>query len=174
MVQFQNYARERLRQIAEHMPQHSSTQKRVELNFLEEQVVEDVMPRKQRRLRDPLKDVPVEDIVHTNLALLNRFVSESGGILPRKLTGVAAHKQQRLAKAIKRAQNMALMPIVWKDLKYRHASFAYDFAPDRKINRTSSNDEFADAPDIRFPGTKDTGGLNLYNLGRAKSLPNDS
>ncbi|KAL3915098.1 MAG: hypothetical protein SGPRY_007377 [Prymnesium sp.] len=132
LMQFQRYLSERLRQLRTHLPEPPSLEKSSELAFLEEQVVEDAMPRKKRQLRDPLKDVPIEQIVYTNLPLLNRFVSESGAILPRKLTGVPLYKQLRLAKAIKRAQNMALMPKIWKDPRYRQASYASVFAPDAR------------------------------------------
>lgn len=142
LLQFQKYVRERLAQITSRMPQHPSLQKRAELSFLEEQVVEDVMPRRKRRLRDPLKDVALDEIVFTNLGLLNRFVSESGAILPRKLTGVSLKKQKRLAQAIKRAQRMALMPIVWKDPKYRHATYANEYNPaENKFALQTQGDE---------------------------------
>ena len=39
------------------------------------------MSPKRRELRDPLKDVKLEDITHTNLPLICRFVSEGGSIL---------------------------------------------------------------------------------------------
>ena len=48
-------------------------------------------------------------------------VSDNGSILPRKLTGVQMKKQKRIARAIKRAQNLALMPKIWKLPQYRRA-----------------------------------------------------
>ena len=48
-------------------------------------------------------------------------VSDNGTILPRKLTGVQLKKQKRIARAIKRAQQLALMPKIWKLPQYRHA-----------------------------------------------------
>uniref|UniRef100_A0A7S3AT47 Ribosomal protein S18 n=1 Tax=Haptolina ericina TaxID=156174 RepID=A0A7S3AT47_9EUKA len=93
--------------------------------------------------------------------LLNRFVAESGAILPRALTGTSHRKQRKLQKAIKRAQQMALMPIIWKDLKYKPTSYADQYSqPERKV-QTREDDEFADPPDIRFPGRKESVGLQV-------------
>jgi small subunit ribosomal protein S18 len=44
--------------------------------------------------------------------LLSRFVSERGKILPSRITAVSMKKQRVLARAIKRARYMALMPYV--------------------------------------------------------------
>ncbi|MCC7382149.1 MAG: 30S ribosomal protein S18 [Deltaproteobacteria bacterium] len=42
--------------------------------------------------------------------LLARFITERGKIVPRRVSGVVAKNQRRLAKAIKRARHMALLP----------------------------------------------------------------
>jgi small subunit ribosomal protein S18 len=44
--------------------------------------------------------------------LLKRFINEQGKIRPRRETGTCAKHQRRLAKAIKRARHMALLPFV--------------------------------------------------------------
>lgn len=44
--------------------------------------------------------------------MLSRFVSERGKIMPSRITAVSGSKQRELAKAIKRARFMALMPYV--------------------------------------------------------------
>lgn len=41
---------------------------------------------------------------------LSRYVSERGKIVPSRITVVSNKKQRELAKAIKRARHMALMP----------------------------------------------------------------
>ena len=43
---------------------------------------------------------------------LNRFIPERGKILPRRISGVSAKDQRRIATAIKRARTMALIPYV--------------------------------------------------------------
>uniref|UniRef100_A0A7S0LD58 Ribosomal protein S18 n=1 Tax=Coccolithus braarudii TaxID=221442 RepID=A0A7S0LD58_9EUKA len=152
MVQFQAYVRKRLTEIDRRMPKRPSIRDSAELSFLEQQVVEDHLS-KVRKLRDPLRDVPLAHISHTNLPLLCRFVSEGGAILPRKLTGTKARKQRKVAKMIKRAQQLALLPITWKLPKYRHAAFSDDFSkPERPAPPRVADDDFADPPDIRFPG----------------------
>lgn len=43
---------------------------------------------------------------------LRRFVPERGKIMPRRISGVSAKDQRRLARAIKRARAVALLPFV--------------------------------------------------------------
>ncbi len=43
---------------------------------------------------------------------LRKYISESGKILPRRMTGVCARHQRELAVAIKKARQMALLPYV--------------------------------------------------------------
>lgn len=42
--------------------------------------------------------------------LLSRFITERGKIVPRRVSGVTAKNQRKLAKAIKKARQMALLP----------------------------------------------------------------
>ena len=152
LMQFQVYVHQRLAELSKRLPPKHGTREQAELAFLEEEVVMDQLPRKKRRIRDPLADVPIPDLKHTNLPLLNRFVSEAGAVLPRRLTGVAPLKQRRLTRAIKRAQVLALMPKTWKLPRYRHSSYAdQNSLPERPPPPRSDDDEFRDPPDIRFP-----------------------
>lgn len=66
----------------------------------------------RRRKSCPLsgKNAPVVD--YKDVKLLQRFVSERGKIMPSRITAVSAKKQRVLARAIKRARNLALMPYV--------------------------------------------------------------
>lgn len=43
---------------------------------------------------------------------LVRFVSEQGKIIPKRITGTCAKHQRQLARAIKRARYLALLPYV--------------------------------------------------------------
>ena len=45
-------------------------------------------------------------------ALLSRFLCERGKIVPSRITAVSARKQRELARAIKRARFLALLPYV--------------------------------------------------------------
>ena len=53
-------------------------------------------------------------IDYKDMELLNRFVSRNGRILPPRFTGTSKSWQRKLAKAIKRARYMALLPYVDK------------------------------------------------------------
>lgn len=43
---------------------------------------------------------------------LRRYTTERGKILPRRITGTCAKHQRELARAIKRARNICLLPFV--------------------------------------------------------------
>jgi small subunit ribosomal protein S18 len=45
---------------------------------------------------------------------LRQFIPERGKIMPRRISGVTAKDQRRIATAIKRARSMALLPFVWE------------------------------------------------------------
>lgn len=47
---------------------------------------------------------------YKNPALLKRFITERGRIIPRRISGTCAKHQRSLTEAIKRARTMALMP----------------------------------------------------------------
>jgi small subunit ribosomal protein S18 len=57
----------------------------------------------------PKIDFTVEALDYKNINLLRQFVTDQGRILPRKYTGLPAHYQRRLNRAIKRARQMLLM-----------------------------------------------------------------
>ena len=44
--------------------------------------------------------------------LIQKFVTELGKIMPSRISGTCAHHQRQLARAIKRARLVALMPYV--------------------------------------------------------------
>lgn len=45
-----------------------------------------------------------------NVEWLRRFITENGRILPRRMTGNSQQRQRAIARAIKRARHMALLP----------------------------------------------------------------
>jgi small subunit ribosomal protein S18 len=50
--------------------------------------------------------------------MLRRFITEDGKIRPRRQTGTCARHQRELARAIKRARHLALVPFIgeaWGD-----------------------------------------------------------
>ena len=65
----------------------------------------------QRRPKScPFSGADAPKIDYKNARLLQRYVSERGKIVPRRITTISASKQRDLAKAIKRARFLALMP----------------------------------------------------------------
>src|SRR5437588_5535841 len=52
----------------------------------------------------------IDDINYKEVRMLNSFISERGKITPRRISGVCAPHQRRLAEAIKQARNIALVP----------------------------------------------------------------
>jgi small subunit ribosomal protein S18 len=53
------------------------------------------------------KDAPVVD--YKNIKLLKKYISESGRILPSRITSISQKKQRELSNAIKRARLLALL-----------------------------------------------------------------
>ena len=52
----------------------------------------------------------ITEIDYKDLELLKAYVSETGKIVPSRITGTKARYQRQLAKAIKRARYLALLP----------------------------------------------------------------
>ena len=53
------------------------------------------------------KDAPLID--YKNIKILKKYLSESGRILPSRITSVSQNKQKKLSRAIKRARLLALL-----------------------------------------------------------------
>ena len=67
------------------------------------------MKRKKycRFKRNKIKYIDYKDV-----KLLQRYTSEQGKIIPKRITGTSSKYQRELAIAIKRARHMALLPFV--------------------------------------------------------------
>lgn len=50
------------------------------------------------------------EINYKDVSKIKRYISDSGKILPRRMSGVCSKHQRWLATAIKRARTMALLP----------------------------------------------------------------
>ena len=72
-------------------------------------------PRMRKKKRCPFTAVNVQHIDYKDIETLSKFITERGKILPRRITGVSAYYQRRLAKAIKQARHVALLPFVAKE-----------------------------------------------------------
>lgn len=56
-----------------------------------------------------------DQLDYKNPELLQRFVTDRGRIVPRRISGVSAFYQRRLAQEIKRARAIALLSYASKD-----------------------------------------------------------
>jgi len=54
----------------------------------------------------------LDKIDYKNIALLQRFVTERGKIRSRRVTGLSRRDQSKMARAVKRAREVGLLPYV--------------------------------------------------------------
>ncbi len=66
----------------------------------------------RRRKTCPFSGDQAPVIDYKDVKLLQRFISERGKIVPSRITAVSAKKQRELAKAIKRARFLGLLPYI--------------------------------------------------------------
>lgn len=68
----------------------------------------------RRRKSCPFSGPNAPTIDYKDVKLLGRFLSERGKIVPSRITAVSNKKQRELARAIKRARYLGLIPYVIK------------------------------------------------------------
>jgi small subunit ribosomal protein S18 len=66
--------------------------------------------RKPKKKQNPLSAAKVEYIDYKDVALLRKFISDRGKIRARRVTGVSVQQQRQIARAVKNAREMALLP----------------------------------------------------------------
>ena len=66
----------------------------------------------RRRRTSRLSMEKIDYIDYKDHKLLQTFLTENGKILPARLSSVSALQQRKIAKAIKRARTIALLPYV--------------------------------------------------------------
>ena len=66
--------------------------------------------RKPKKKQNPLKAAKIDVVDYKDTALLRKFISDRGKIRARRVTGVSVQEQRQIAKAIKNAREMALLP----------------------------------------------------------------
>ena len=71
-------------------------------------------PFHRRRKTCPFSGANAPKIDYKDVRLLSRYISERGKIVPSRITAVSQKKQRELAKAIKRARHLGLLPYVVK------------------------------------------------------------
>ena len=75
------------------------------------------MPRRpfmRRRKSCPFSGENAPKIDYKDVKLLQRYISERGKIVPSRITAVSSKKQRELARAIKRARYLGLLPYAIK------------------------------------------------------------
>jgi len=81
---------------------------RTQNNNLRTQIKKDVKVKRTCRFtKNNIKYIDYKDT-----KLLQKFISEQGKIIPKRITGTSSKYQRQLALAIKRARHMALLPYV--------------------------------------------------------------
>jgi small subunit ribosomal protein S18 len=68
----------------------------------------------RRRKSCPFSGSDASIIDYKDVKLLQRYISERGKIVPSRITAVSNKKQREMARAIKRARFLALLPYAVK------------------------------------------------------------
>jgi len=63
-----------------------------------------------RRMPRRRMDIPVDKINYKNPELLAKFTTETGKLIPRRITGVSAWIHRKITREVKRARAVNLMP----------------------------------------------------------------
>lgn len=58
----------------------------------------------------PLRAVKIDKIDYKDTALLRKFITDRGKIRARRVTGASVQQQRKIAKAVKNAREVALLP----------------------------------------------------------------
>ena len=66
----------------------------------------------RRRKSCPFTGVNAPKIDYKDVRLLQRYIAERGKIVPARISAVSTKKQRELARAIKRARFLGLLPYV--------------------------------------------------------------
>ena len=69
-------------------------------------------PGAGRRKPCPYCKEKIEQVDYKDVATLRRFISEKGKIRSRRITGACRRHQAQIARAVKRARELALLPYV--------------------------------------------------------------
>jgi len=70
-------------------------------------------PRGRSHFRKKVDKIKVHNLVvdYKRPDVLRRFLTESGKILPRRITGTSAKNQRKLVREIKRARYLGMLPM---------------------------------------------------------------
>lgn len=94
------------------MVDNNDFDQRESLGSSSDEMYSEKAPRRYQRRR-PRQIVP-DYVDWRDVDFLRQFIPERGKIMPRRISGISAKDQRRIATAIKRARSMALLPFVWE------------------------------------------------------------
>jgi len=66
--------------------------------------------KNNRRMPRRRMDIPVDKLTYTNPELLQRFLSETGKLIPRRVTGLPSWLHRKVTREVKRARAINLLP----------------------------------------------------------------
>lgn len=66
--------------------------------------------RANRRMPRRRMDIPVDKLTYANPELLSRFLTETGKLIPRRVTGLPAWLHRKVTREVKRARAINLLP----------------------------------------------------------------
>lgn len=89
------------------MKKRNNKKKNTQSNFSKLSIFQNQKYRFKKKCPLSGKEAPIID--YKNIKLLKRYISDSGRILPSRVTSVSHKKQKELSKAIKRARTLALL-----------------------------------------------------------------
>ncbi len=92
---------------------HQPSNQGEELRYLAPIKIED-KPREKYCL---FKKFGIKYVDYKNPTFLVKFINMQGKILPRFITGTSLKYQRRIAKSVKRARHLAILPFLGDNLK---------------------------------------------------------
>ena len=66
--------------------------------------------KSNRKMTSKRLDLTMDRILYTSPEVLTKFTSDTGKILPRRVTGVSAKMHRKITREIKRARAVNLLP----------------------------------------------------------------
>lgn len=86
---------------------------------MNKRAMEDRKPATRKNTRDPFEATGIDPLdCYTMPEVLSKFVSSTGQILPRDVTGCSSTNQKKLGIAIKRARSCGILSTVHKHSRY--------------------------------------------------------
>lgn len=64
-----------------------------------------------------VKRTVTEYIDYKNAKLLQKFITDQGKIIPRRITGLSAKQHREVVRAVKKARQIAILPYVSEAVK---------------------------------------------------------